>query len=111
MLLWILDLTGAIFSMFSSSRNMILILFCLNPYFLLVHFPSSNFPKVTAVTCRYDVVTNVLVCSRGGGGLLIERMELLAELWEENIRVSCSITAILPGCILIYEMSFEHSTG
>ncbi|KAK4341295.1 hypothetical protein RND71_039796 [Anisodus tanguticus] len=35
---------------------------------------------------RYDVVTNVLVCSRGGGGLLIERMELLAELWEENIR-------------------------
>ena len=36
---------------------------------------------------RNEIGINVLVCSRGGGGLLFERMELVAELWEENIRV------------------------
>ncbi|KAL8483117.1 hypothetical protein ACS0TY_025974 [Phlomoides rotata] len=35
---------------------------------------------------RNDIGINVLVCSRGGGGLLFERMELVAELWEENIK-------------------------
>ncbi|XVF29350.1 hypothetical protein REPUB_Repub15cG0113100 [Reevesia pubescens] len=36
---------------------------------------------------RNEVTSSILVCSRGGGGLLIERMELVAELWEENIKV------------------------
>lgn len=43
---------------------------------------------------RNDIGTNVLVCSRGGGGLLFERMELVAELWEENIKVSNPISFI-----------------
>lgn len=37
--------------------------------------------------CRNDGGISVLICSRGGGGLLEERMELVAELWEENIKV------------------------
>lgn len=36
---------------------------------------------------RNEASTTILVCSRGGGGLLVERMELVAELWEENIKV------------------------
>ncbi|XP_051116780.1 eIF-2-alpha kinase GCN2 [Andrographis paniculata] len=35
---------------------------------------------------RSDIGANILVCSRGGGGLLLERMELVAELWDENIK-------------------------
>lgn len=54
-------------------------------------------------TCRNDVGINVLVCSRGGGGLLVERMELVAELWEENIKVS----DIIPT--EIFEMSKKES--
>ncbi|KAK9932367.1 hypothetical protein M0R45_019607 [Rubus argutus] len=34
-----------------------------------------------------EVSNSVLVCSKGGGGLLAERMELVNELWEENIKV------------------------
>lgn len=37
--------------------------------------------------CRNEDSIGILVCSRGGGGLLEERMELVAELWEENIKV------------------------
>lgn len=36
---------------------------------------------------RNEVAITVLVCSRGGGGLLQERMVLVSELWEENIKV------------------------
>ncbi|KAF3655248.1 hypothetical protein FXO38_14764 [Capsicum annuum] len=56
---------------------------------------------------RYDVVTNVLVCSRGGGGLLIERMELLAELWEENIRAEF-VPLRDPSLTEQYEYANEH---
>ncbi|KAL5537327.1 hypothetical protein UlMin_046354, partial [Ulmus minor] len=35
---------------------------------------------------RSEDSTTILVCSRGGGGLLEARMELVAELWEENIK-------------------------
>ncbi|XP_060216255.1 eIF-2-alpha kinase GCN2 isoform X2 [Lycium barbarum] len=56
---------------------------------------------------RYDVVTNVLVCSRGGGGLLIERMELLAELWEENIRAEF-VPLSDPSLTEQYEYANEH---
>lgn len=35
---------------------------------------------------RIEPCISVLVCSRGGGGLLDERMELVAELWEANIK-------------------------
>ncbi|XP_015058297.1 eIF-2-alpha kinase GCN2 isoform X3 [Solanum pennellii] len=56
---------------------------------------------------RYDIVTNVLVCSRGGGGLLIERMELLAELWEENIRAEF-VPLCDPSLREQYEYANEH---
>ncbi|CAN4120986.1 unnamed protein product [Withania somnifera] len=56
---------------------------------------------------RYDVFTNVLVCSRGGGGLLIERMELLAELWEENIRAEF-VPLSDPSLTEQYEYANEH---
>ncbi|KAG8082505.1 hypothetical protein GUJ93_ZPchr0014g47605 [Zizania palustris] len=43
--------------------------------------PSSDigFPRI-------EPSISVLVCSRGGGGLLNARMELVAELWEANIK-------------------------
>lgn len=41
----------------------------------------------------------VLVCSKGGGGLLTERMELASELWEKNIRVRrCLFFSIKAAC-------------
>lgn len=39
---------------------------------------------------RSDASTNILVCSRARGGLLMERMELVAELWQENLKVETS---------------------
>lgn len=39
---------------------------------------------------RNEASINILVCSRGGGGLLVERMELVAELWLENFKVDIS---------------------
>jgi hypothetical protein len=38
-------------------------------------------------SCRSETGTSVLVCSRGGGGLLKERMEVVADLWAANIKV------------------------
>jgi hypothetical protein len=49
--------------------------------------------KISSVAFRIEPSISVLVCSRGGGGLLNERMELVAELWKANIKVgSKSIT-------------------
>ena len=43
---------------------------------------------------RIEPSISVLVCSKGGGGLLNERMELVSELWKANIKVgSKSITS------------------
>lgn len=39
---------------------------------------------------RIEPSISVLVCSKGGGGLLNERMELVAELWEANIKVGAA---------------------
>ena len=36
---------------------------------------------------RIEPSISVLVCSKGGGGLLNERMELVADLWKANIKV------------------------
>ncbi|XP_054816173.1 eIF-2-alpha kinase GCN2 isoform X2 [Prosopis cineraria] len=35
---------------------------------------------------KNEACTNILVCSRGGGGLLVERMELVAELWVKDFK-------------------------
>ena len=37
--------------------------------------------------CRSEGGASILVCSKGGGGLLEERMEVVQELWEANIKV------------------------
>ncbi|XP_020589730.1 eIF-2-alpha kinase GCN2 isoform X2 [Phalaenopsis equestris] len=56
---------------------------------------------------RIEVNTNVLVCSKGGGGLLLERMELVAELWQANMKAEF---VLLPDPSLTeqYEYAAEH---
>ncbi|KAL9296504.1 hypothetical protein ACSQ67_022400 [Phaseolus vulgaris] len=56
---------------------------------------------------RNEVSTNILVCSRGGGGLLVERMELVAELWEENLKAEFVPTPD-PSLTEQYEYANEH---
>ncbi|XWS13227.1 hypothetical protein CRYUN_Cryun36dG0019600 [Craigia yunnanensis] len=56
---------------------------------------------------RNEATTSVLVCSRGGGGLLIERMELVAELWEENIKAEL-VPIPDPSLTEQYEYASEH---
>ncbi|GFY82654.1 protein kinase family protein [Actinidia rufa] len=55
---------------------------------------------------RYDVSSNILICSRGGG-LLEERMELVAELWEENIKAEF-VPVYDPSLTEQYEYANEH---
>ncbi|XP_042044416.1 eIF-2-alpha kinase GCN2 isoform X2 [Salvia splendens] len=56
---------------------------------------------------RNEIGINVLVCSRGGGGLLFERMELVAELWEENIRAEF-VPLRDPSLTEQYEYASDH---
>ncbi|XP_062173283.1 eIF-2-alpha kinase GCN2 isoform X3 [Alnus glutinosa] len=56
---------------------------------------------------RNEASTIILVCSRGGGGLLVERMELVAELWEENIKAEFVPTPD-PSLTEQYEYANEH---
>ncbi|KAL4290262.1 hypothetical protein GQ457_14G000440 [Hibiscus cannabinus] len=56
---------------------------------------------------RNEATTSILVCSRGGGGLLMERMELVAELWEENIKAEL-VPIPDPSLTEQYEYASEH---
>ncbi|KAL6548564.1 eukaryotic translation initiation factor 2-alpha kinase [Orobanche gracilis] len=56
---------------------------------------------------RNDIGISILVCSRGGGGLLVERMELVAELWEENIKAEF-VPLHDPSLTEQYEYASEH---
>ncbi|XP_043817826.1 eIF-2-alpha kinase GCN2 isoform X3 [Manihot esculenta] len=56
---------------------------------------------------RNEACTNILVCSRGGGGLLVERMELVAELWEANIKAEF-VPVPDPSLTEQYEYASEH---
>ncbi|XP_021290176.1 eIF-2-alpha kinase GCN2 isoform X1 [Herrania umbratica] len=56
---------------------------------------------------RNEATTSILVCSRGGGGLLIERMELVAELWKENIKAEL-VPIPDPSLTEQYEYASEH---
>lgn len=56
---------------------------------------------------RYEASSNVLVCSRGRGGLLEERMELVAELWEENIKAEF-VPVSDPSLTEQYEYANDH---
>ncbi|XP_020547042.1 eIF-2-alpha kinase GCN2 isoform X2 [Sesamum indicum] len=63
--------------------------------------------SVDSKSYRNDIGINVLVCSRGGGGLLVERMELVAELWEENIKAEF-VPLRDPSLTEQYEYASEH---
>ncbi|KAL0403684.1 UNVERIFIED_CONTAM: eIF-2-alpha kinase GCN2, partial [Sesamum radiatum] len=63
--------------------------------------------SVDSKSYRNDIGINVLVCSRGGGGLLVERMELVAELWEENIKADF-VPLRDPSLTEQYEYASEH---
>ncbi|KAL1189722.1 eIF-2-alpha kinase GCN2 [Cardamine amara subsp. amara] len=56
---------------------------------------------------RNEGSTSVLVCSRGGGGLLVQRMELVAELWEKSIKAEFVPTPD-PSLTEQYEYANEH---
>lgn len=43
--------------------------------------------RVVYLCRKHETSTDVLVCSRGGGGLLKERMQVVSELWAANIKV------------------------
>lgn len=56
---------------------------------------------------RNDSSKSVLVCSRGGGGLLEKRMELVAELWEDDIKAEF-VPILDPSLTEQYEYASEH---
>ncbi|KAK4286606.1 hypothetical protein QN277_003135 [Acacia crassicarpa] len=56
---------------------------------------------------KNEASTNILVCSRGGGGLLTERMELVAELWEKDFKAEFVPTPD-PSLTEQYEYANEH---
>ncbi|PIA29619.1 hypothetical protein AQUCO_05800029v1 [Aquilegia coerulea] len=56
---------------------------------------------------RNETSIPVLVCSRGGGGLLKQRMELVAELWQANIKAAF-VPMSDPSLTEQYEYANEH---
>ncbi|XP_020236018.1 eIF-2-alpha kinase GCN2 isoform X2 [Cajanus cajan] len=72
-----------------------------------VDFKPNSFTLDFLNCFRSEASTNILVCSRGGGGLLVERMELVAELWEENFKAEFVPTPD-PSLTEQYEYANEH---
>lgn len=56
---------------------------------------------------RSDPIINVLVCSRGGGGLVQERLELAHELWQANIKAEF-VPLSDPSLTEQYEYATDH---
>ncbi|XP_021721682.1 eIF-2-alpha kinase GCN2-like isoform X1 [Chenopodium quinoa] len=56
---------------------------------------------------RSEACAGVLVCSKGGGGLLEERMEIVVELWEANIKAEY-VPSSDPSLTEQYEYANEH---
>ncbi|KAJ4955074.1 hypothetical protein NE237_011857 [Protea cynaroides] len=56
---------------------------------------------------RHEAGINVLICSRGGGGLVEERMELADELWRANIKAQF-VPISEPSLTEQYEYANEH---
>ncbi|CAM8887312.1 unnamed protein product [Rhodiola kirilowii] len=56
---------------------------------------------------RNEASISVLVCSRGGGGLLEQRMDLVAELWEKGIKAEF-VPVCDPSLTQQYEYANEH---
>ncbi|CAL9184454.1 eIF-2-alpha kinase GCN2-like isoform X2 [Musa acuminata AAA Group] len=63
--------------------------------------------SVDIMPSRFESSTHVLVCSRGGGGLLPERMEIVAELWQANIKAEF-LPQTDPSLKEQYEYASEH---
>ncbi|KAH9310730.1 hypothetical protein KI387_025765, partial [Taxus chinensis] len=63
--------------------------------------------SASAESFKTETGTSVLVCSRGGGGLLKERMEVVAELWDANIKAEFVCTPA-PSLTEQYEYAHEH---
>ncbi|CAA6668287.1 unnamed protein product [Spirodela intermedia] len=64
-------------------------------------------PSVEIKPSRSELTFSVLVCSRGGGGMLEERMELVAELWQANLKAEF-VPLSDPSLTLQYEYAYEH---
>ncbi|XP_078447574.1 protein kinase family protein isoform X2 [Wolffia australiana] len=64
-------------------------------------------PSLEIKQCRSDLGFSILVCSRGGGGMLEERMELVAELWQANLKAEFVLLQD-PSLTLQYEYAYEH---
>ncbi|XP_031478528.1 eIF-2-alpha kinase GCN2 isoform X2 [Nymphaea colorata] len=64
----------------------------------IVHLTSSD---------RTETNISVLVCSKGGGGFLEERMKLVAELWEANIKAEL-VPVRDPSLTEQYEYANDH---
>ncbi|KAJ7570217.1 hypothetical protein O6H91_01G110500 [Diphasiastrum complanatum] len=62
---------------------------------------------IGAADSKFEPVTDVLVCSRGGGGLLKERMEVASELWSANIKAEY-VCSPMPSLTEQYEYAHEH---
>ncbi|XP_057541314.1 eIF-2-alpha kinase GCN2 isoform X3 [Amaranthus tricolor] len=56
---------------------------------------------------RSEGGASILVCSKGGGGLLEERMEVVQELWEANIKAEF-VSSSDPSLKEQYEYANEH---
>ena len=56
----------------------------------------------------FCVQAEVLVCARGGGGMLRESMQLLAQLWAAGIRAE-TMHAAAPSTTAQYE--YAHARG
>nr|GEX49592.1 eIF-2-alpha kinase GCN2 isoform X1 [Tanacetum cinerariifolium]GEX51228.1 eIF-2-alpha kinase GCN2 isoform X1 [Tanacetum cinerariifolium] len=56
---------------------------------------------------RNESSKSVLVCSRGGGGLLEKRMELVSELWEDDIKAEF-VPVVDPSPKEQYDYAKEH---
>lgn len=64
--------------------------------------------RVVYLCRKYETSTDVLVCSRGGGGLLKERMQVVSELWAANIKVLRQILLAVI-CLSIFSMLWTIS--
>ncbi|KAM0940124.1 putative protein kinase PEK-GCN2 family [Dioscorea sansibarensis] len=67
-------------------------------------FPYSS---VDIRNFRCENHIGMLVCSKGGGGLLQERMEIVAELWQANLKAEL-VPLLDPSLTEQYEYASEH---
>ncbi|KAJ0977160.1 hypothetical protein J5N97_012634 [Dioscorea zingiberensis] len=67
-------------------------------------FPHSSV-DIRTFRCENNIGT--LVCSKGGGGLLQERMDIVAELWQANLKAEL-VPLLDPSLTEQYEYASEH---